>query len=414
MPYVAVPKGVNNVTVGKRDTVSFETRNAQGKIIASGNDFTTTYVAGRGTKTRNAGSKVLVGGKWWAPCRTYNRYASTAFWSGISKEVRTISPGAGELTTWQGPIAPSSVWDPRNNSVWGTSTSSVGVTSTGNGQINANGRNRTNTQLLQKAGQRKVNYGESLAEGRQTLSMIANTSLKVLRAFRAVRRGQFGNAARILGIPSKNVAPRSYSVSQAWLSYQYGWTPLLSDIYDTHKLLKNGLSSGPQLFSVKSFWKESASVNNADNFFNNSTTTTDVTVGGKMWFRIADSTLSALNQFGLINPLEIAWAVVPYSFVVDWFVPVGAMLEAFSARVGITFVDGYYGTRTSSRLYKSGWKAARPGNKVVASTMQVVVETFSYDRTRITSLPWPGLYYKSPFSYSHLLSVNALIRTLRK
>jgi hypothetical protein len=39
--------------------------------------------------------------------------------------------------------------------------------------------------------------------------------------------------------------------------------------------------------------------------------------------------LSLQRSLGLVNPLEIAWEVVPYSFVVDWFLPVGSYIAAW-------------------------------------------------------------------------------------
>jgi hypothetical protein len=39
--------------------------------------------------------------------------------------------------------------------------------------------------------------------------------------------------------------------------------------------------------------------------------------------------LSLQRSLGLVNPAEIAWEVVPYSFVVDWFLPIGSYISAW-------------------------------------------------------------------------------------
>lgn len=50
--------------------------------------------------------------------------------------------------------------------------------------------------------------------------------------------------------------------------------------------------------------------------------------------------LQDLNQLGLTNPVEVVWELVPYSFVVDWFLDVGGWVSSLSAAVGVTFVEG--------------------------------------------------------------------------
>ena len=47
-----------------------------------------------------------------------------------------------------------------------------------------------------------------------------------------------------------------------------------------------------------------------------------------------------LSQLGLTDPLGIAWELTRLSFVADWFVPIGAWLQARSADTGWTFVQG--------------------------------------------------------------------------
>jgi hypothetical protein len=39
---------------------------------------------------------------------------------------------------------------------------------------------------------------------------------------------------------------------------------------------------------------------------------------------------------GFINPISVAWALVPFSFIVDWFVNVQQVLEQFTDFAGLT------------------------------------------------------------------------------
>ena len=412
MPYVPVPKGSTNISISGADDVPWVEYKGT-RVYETGLERTGVYPHFGGTAIRSKGPMVIRGGKRWSPCRSYERSAYKAWWTGTSTTVYngTAAARKGNIRVWQGIAAPVSIWSPTQRLPFGVSTTSALVSGQGVGTINALGRNRAATQLLKKAGQRKVNYGEALGESRQTLSMIARTSITVIRAFLAVRKGRFGEAARLLGVRR---VPNSRSAAEAWLSYQYGWAPLLSDIYDSSKLLKSGLTSGPQLFSVSSFWDESAELADKDPNFDNAVVTSSVKVGGKLWYRISDQSLSNLNQLGLINPLEVAWALVPWSFVIDWFIPVGSMLEAWSARMGLTFHDGYFGCRVSSKVRKSGCKKTHTSYSLVSSDVEACVDVESYKREPMSSLPWPGLYYKSPFSSTHVVNALALLRTLKR
>lgn len=46
-------------------------------------------------------------------------------------------------------------------------------------------------------------------------------------------------------------------------------------------------------------------------------------------------------RLGLKDPLSIAWELVPYSFVADWFIPIGAWLQARGLQQAVkgTFVS---------------------------------------------------------------------------
>lgn len=50
--------------------------------------------------------------------------------------------------------------------------------------------------------------------------------------------------------------------------------------------------------------------------------------------------LRQLNGLGLLNPALLWWELLPYSFVVDWFLPVGDVLTSLTAGIGMDGVVG--------------------------------------------------------------------------
>jgi hypothetical protein len=73
------------------------------------------------------------------------------------------------------------------------------------------------------------------------------------------------------------------------------------------------------------------------------------TCSGKVIFEVTNPFLRALDNLGILNPVSIAWELVPLSFVVDWFLPVGKFLQNVVPPQGVEFVRGY--TYTKMRGY---------------------------------------------------------------
>lgn len=75
---------------------------------------------------------------------------------------------------------------------------------------------------------------------------------------------------------------------------------------------------------------------------------------------VRNKTLMRLEQFGLANPAVVAWELVPFSFVADWFVGVGDYLAAQTALLGLEVLDG--GTsQLSVRTYTTRVTGVNPG-----------------------------------------------------
>lgn len=51
---------------------------------------------------------------------------------------------------------------------------------------------------------------------------------------------------------------------------------------------------------------------------------------------VKNADLFKANQLGLINPATVAWEVVPFSFLVDWFLPVSRFLESQTDTLGLS------------------------------------------------------------------------------
>jgi len=145
---------------------------------------------------------------------------------------------------------------------------------------------------------------------------------------------------------NKPLVPKGVSAAKSlannWLEYSFGWKPLIQDIYQAVDLLQNPIKS------IRPTGKASASHiaivetgSKASGFYSGQN------VQGVRYAKqgcvvtIDNPNLYLANNLGLVNPLTVAWELVPFSFVVDWFVNVGEFLNSGTDLLGLTVTQPY-------------------------------------------------------------------------
>jgi hypothetical protein len=227
-------------------------------------------------------------------------------------------------------------------------------------------RQRALLKARLKMKQASVNLGVAFAERNATARLLGDTASRLGRSFNKLKRGQVRAAMRELGLSSRNREPRGSNVPNKWLELQYGWKPLLSDVYGACDALSRRNQSDWRVTAVASDFAASqyyASFTGPDAGF------VEVRVENGAFVRIDalpenDLTMS-LRSLGITNPLLIAWELVPYSFVVDWMLPVGTWLESIDAMLG------YSKASTSSSLFTRGEWRDRGRNESPTPTSRV-------------------------------------------
>jgi hypothetical protein len=143
-------------------------------------------------------------------------------------------------------------------------------------------------------------------------------------------------------------------------------------------------------------------------------------VAVKLYGRIDPNSngLRTLNQLGLLNPASLVWELVPWSFVVDWFCPIGPVLNAMTAPAGLTFVTGTLSCKVTQKgSYETHWTV---WDEYANTNVPATGETYnnSYTRSVYGSWPRPGFWFNSdPFAGDRPLKALALtianLRNLR-
>lgn len=204
---------------------------------------------------------------------------------------------------------------------------------------------------LAKARYTSHSYAESLAETRRTARMIGNrigmlsTLASAIRARNRIKADRI--AARMRGeqyVYNKPTQgkPISRRFADGWLEYQFGWLTLLSDIYGLVDLYKGRLERGIQVsrsYSTNGGFSPSpggTAVQKAGRI-KESGAATKVAVRT----RVINPTVRTLSEMGLLNPISLAWDLLPYSFVVDWLVPISSILKSLLYGAGLKDDDSY-------------------------------------------------------------------------
>lgn len=132
------------------------------------------------------------------------------------------------------------------------------------------------------------------------------------------------------------------SAATAWLVHQFALIPLLSDIYNMCEVISEGVKApnGFRAFAEMEDPLERPAVK-AGVIDNGGSFTAKRGVKVDVSYRVNNPVLFDLERYGLTDPLTIAWELVPLSFVVDWFVPVGAFLDSLGLPIGLVFESGY-------------------------------------------------------------------------
>lgn len=204
------------------------------------------------------------------------------------------------------------------------------------------------------------NAANFLGEFHQTAAMISHRIGTISEAAKQLSNGNVKAFAQALGIAPlsrrqkarvRDSAP-GRRLADNWLEYTYGWSPLVSDVYGAIQALQQGYAREGKTVtgrSGNSFSKQGQ----RDQNMATGPLASSATFRGTVY----DSRLTTMQQLGLLNPYALAWELMPFSFVVDWFLPIGDALQALSAGVGLKNVthSGIYEQRSTWMIGPVAW-----------------------------------------------------------
>jgi len=207
------------------------------------------------------------------------------------------------------------------------------------------------TKAADKVRGSSFNLGNLIGESHQTVNLIATNATRIAFMLESIRHGNVtvakkallgqydgirtslpGDSSSVMKSFLKNhvLSPKRAvnqmkiaDVSNAVLEFQYGWRPLLSDVYDsTNTLAKHMALPFRNTYKVRRAHRVNDVVDwNGLKWQRSSKISVQIKV-------VIASTPSLSSLLHLNDPVSVAWEVTPFSFVADWFLPIGEWLSA--------------------------------------------------------------------------------------
>lgn len=252
-------------------------------------------------------------------------------------------------------------------------------------------------------------------------SAIRRRNSAILRA-RAYSLGRRDKRDQFKAVAKKKIQPIR-TIGSYWLEYQYGVVPILQSIHDitSGSLLRAGNNmalktrDGHKIrASNKVVTKDNA---NSAGYSQRVSYETlfRYEIGGH--YTPSDGLLETMSRYSSLNPVSIAWELLPFSFVVDWFYDIGGYLR--SAETALVSnqgsFSGYITFIKREKVFESYTINTFPPGMRVMEVQERNRSRVTKSRTPLTSFPFPRRpSFSADLGSGRLLNAAALLSQLVK
>lgn len=233
--------------------------------------------------------------------------------------------------------------------------------------------------------------GSALALAGESWQMVSNRAYQMYRAYRALKRGRFAEFKRWLRVRplekhqhTRWTKPKD--ASAIWLEYWMGWGPLLSDISTSVEVLQSPWTTDGVVLEGKS--SEKVKFQEIQYYMNQPHTS--ISVEGRLRMvqgcrvRVVNPNLFLANQLGFVNLAYVAYDMTPWSWFLNWFIPIENMILSWTDFAGLEVTDRYatyYYKAKGTHLMQSGWDWG--GSYAHASERPVLLSAMQRDTNLI-------------------------------
>lgn len=206
------------------------------------------------------------------------------------------------------------------------------------------------------------------AEWRSSLDMVSARAIQLRKAYVHLRRFDLPAVAQTLRMNTRDAQKATISVqrkmskeakvtfSELWLEYWMGWAPTMADIYNSIDTIQK--ETPDQIIKERVSWSAEKRLKDFPDGWPSQQISVASTRGLTAFYgraRVTNHNLYVANQLGLINPIQTAWQLVPFSFIVDWFTNVDQVLGSLTATAGLEIYSSGYARRVLVNAQRVGF-----------------------------------------------------------
>jgi hypothetical protein len=207
--------------------------------------------------------------------------------------------------------------------------------------------------------------GLFIAERKEAINLVTGRLSQLELGMEHLLNGRFQSFLRTYNVKPKRKHRkvkwnRPQQAASLWLEYWLGWAPMIADIFAAIDVLQSDYPKDLKVVetsvirdSRKGSWGVWSNPGfDAGDF--------DLAAIARVKYQavmsVTNPALFRANQLGLINPVGIAFELIPLSFILNWFVNVQDFIGSFTDWVGLNLTDAF----TVSTLSVKGSETWRP------------------------------------------------------
>jgi len=277
----------------------------------------------------------------------------------------------------------------------------------------------------------------TIAERKQAVEMIASRLTGIRRFSQDLKKLNFISAARRLGLRLEPLPPppgapkskryryyrdirsrkvvtlrtRSRDFGNNFLEFHFGWEPLVKDTYNAIRIVcgDDVSLSLPLISRATVSFKDPAPGLTLGSLGYQAIGSASALIRAQV--RLDNPSGRLFDRLGLTNPAVVLWELIPFSFVVDWFVNVNDVLSSFTDFQGVTLVNPSTTNHVRGvnvKWYRASWTGV---DKIMP-----IQNYYGHYTTRTLSISGPSLKVTLPDRLSVLRGLTAaslLTQTLK-
>lgn len=216
-------------------------------------------------------------------------------------------------------------------------------------------------------------------------------------------------------------------LAEIWLEMRYMWRPLVYDMYAMEEAIRR-LAAGIE-DPLQRAYASREGTNQSTSSGSTGTINLPGVTGGVAGLSCIYSLSTVVErkvhaavglkvttrEITMVDPVVTAWELVPFSFVLDWFVTIGTMLSAFSPFATGQLQYASLATTTTTTYVSNFTLVPAAGYSRVSGSPQTLTHTRiveKYDRVKAT--PTPTLAVDIDLNVSKILDLVALALVINK